>query len=298
WAGGMLAPGCEGESAEEPVIRLGRLAADWWEAHAGGVTRAGSLVVAPTRDRREIDRFARRTGGHETLDADALAALEPDLAGRFQRALFFAGEAHLDPRTALAALVTRLAARGIEVERAEADPLTLPGPVFDCRGLAARDRLPDLRGVKGEMLVLETPDIALARPVRLIHPRYPLYIVPRGDGRFMLGATQVESAARGRPTARALLELLSAAYALHPAFGEAEVVETGTDARPAFPDNLPRITREGDVIRLNGLFRHGFLLAPALARQAVDHAYQNHRPELLHADPAERRERRDRGDAA
>ena len=100
--------------------------------------------------------------------------------------------------------------------------------------------LSDLRGVKGEMLVLETRDISFARPVRMLHPRHPVYIVPRGDGRFMIGATMIENEERSRVTARSVLELLSAVYAIHPAFGEAEIVETGSDVRPALPDNLPR----------------------------------------------------------
>ncbi|MEL6196408.1 MAG: glycine oxidase ThiO [Pseudomonadota bacterium] len=289
WAGGMLAPHCERESAEEPVVRLGALAADWWARHAGGVVQAGSLVIAPTRDRRELDRFARRTEGFEILDAERIAALEPDLAGRFQRALFFPGEAHLSPRAALAALTDRLTSAGVEIEPQAAEPETLAGTVFDCRGLAARGALPGLRGVKGEMLVLSCPDIALSRPVRLIHPRLPLYIVPRGDGVFMLGATQIEATERGRITARSLLELLSAAYALHPAFGEAEVTEIGVDARPAFADNLPRLVQRGHVIHLNGLFRHGFLLAPALAMQAADLWLDGKTPELMHEDLPERR---------
>ncbi|MEM9781063.1 MAG: glycine oxidase ThiO [Pseudomonadota bacterium] len=290
WAGGMLAPHCERESAEEAVVRLGTEAAAWWDAHAGGVTRAGSLVIAPSRDRREIDRFARRTDSYKLIGPAEIEALEPDLAGRFQRALYFAGEAHLDPRAVLAALTDRLAQRGIEIEPADASPESLAapgtGPVFDCRGLAARAALPELRGVKGEMLVLHSTEVRLSRPVRLIHPRLPLYIVPRGDGRFMLGATAIETTERGRITARSMLELLSAAYALHPAFGEAEVVEIGVDARPAFPDNLPRITQDGGVIRLNGLYRHGYLLAPALARQAADLAYDGATPELLHGAAA------------
>ena len=91
------------------------------------------------------------------------------------------------------------------------------------------------------MLVLRCPDVALSRSVRLLHPRIPLYVVPRGDGVYMLGATMIEGGERSRITARSLLEMLSAAWALHPAFGEAEVVEIGVDARPAFRDNLPRI---------------------------------------------------------
>ncbi|MGF1551330.1 MAG: FAD-dependent oxidoreductase [Paracoccaceae bacterium] len=298
WAGGMLAPHCERESADEAVVRLGSDAADWWQARAGGVERRGSLVVAPGRDRREVERFARRTAGFERLDGPGLAALEPDLDGRFDRALYFPSEAHLAPRRALAGLLDRLADHGVTVESAEAEPEALDGVVFDCRGLAARAAHPDLRGVKGEMLVLACPDLSLSRPVRLIHPRYPLYVVPRGEGVFMLGATAIEAADRARSTARSMLELLSVAYALHPAFGEAEVVEIGVDARPAYPDNLPRLRRRGRVIHLNGLYRHGFLLAPALARQAADWLDGGPTPELCDEDHPERRaEGRDRADA-
>lgn len=287
WAGGMLAPFCEGESAEEPVVRLGQEAAGWWQAHAGGVTRAGTLVLALGRDRAELDRFARRTRGHVALGPDEIAGLEPDLAGRFGRALFFEAEAHLAPRRALEALRDGLRAQGVEIRTGDGDGPGA-GTVFDCRGLAARDRLPDLRGVKGEMLVLRCPDVALARPVRLLHPRIPLYVVPRGDGVFMLGATMLESAERGRLTARSLLEMLTAAYALHPAFGEAEVLEIGVDARPAFPDNLPRLRRLDGRIHVNGLYRHGFLLAPALARMAADLVTGGVRPEVMDADSGER----------
>lgn len=288
WAGGMLAPECEGEQAEEPVIRLGRSAADWWERQGIKVTRAGTLVVAPGRDRRELDRFARRTSGHMTLDAAQIEALEPDLGGRFSRALFFETEAHLDPRGALAALQEKLRQNGIEIETEEVDPASIAGLTVDCRGLAARDMLSELRGVKGEMLVLHCPDVEFSRPIRLLHPRLPLYIVPRGEGVYMLGATVVEATERTRITARSLLELLSAAYALHPAFGEAEVLEIGVDARPAFPDNLPRIRREGDLIRANGLFRHGFLLGPALSVQIADLIFDDKTPEFSDENLAER----------
>lgn len=281
WAGGMLAPDCEGETAEEPVIRLGREAADWWARHTV-VTRAGSLVIAPARDRGELDRFARRTTGHATLDAAALTALEPDLIAH--RALHFAAEAHLDPRAALGDLVRGLATRGVKIETGGAPR----GTVIDCRGLAARGALPDLRGVRGEMLLLRSRDLRLSRPVRLLHPRHPIYVVPRGDGVFMLGATQIESDGAGPVTARALLELLSAAYALHPAFAEAEVIETGADARPAFPDNLPRIRHHGGVIHVNGLFRRGFLLAPALARMVAQLVCEGRIPEVMDEDRRER----------
>lgn len=283
WAGGMLAPFCEAETAEEPVRRLGKESANWWERHAGCVSREGSLVVTLARDRRELDRFARRTEGHRPLGQDEIGQLEPDLEGRVTDALFFAQEAHLDPRAALVALRDGLARQGIPIEREFFDAASgqAQGFVIDCRGFAAGDQLRDLRGVKGEMVMLRSPDLVLRRPIRLLHPRHPLYIVPRGEGAFMLGATQIESGERNRVSVRSLMELLSAAFALHPAFGEAEVLETAADVRPAFPDNLPRIRRQGGRIYVNGLFRHGFLLAPAVARQLADWITTGEKPEVM-----------------
>ncbi|WP_227010682.1 glycine oxidase ThiO [Pelagibius marinus] len=290
WAGGMLAPWCEGESAEEPVVRLGSAAADWWDAHAGGVTRQGTLVVAPGRDSGELRRFARRTMNFSQVDAEAIALLEPDLVGRFRRGLFFAGEAHLDPRAAIKALAKRLRDGGAELRfSTAAENFPQADVVVDCRGLAARDVAPGLRGVRGEMLVLRCRELALTRTLRLLHPRIPVYIVPRGEGVYMLGATMIESASRSPVSARSLVELLNAAYALHPAFGEAEVVEIGVDARPAFPDNLPRVWRDGRSVFVNGLYRHGFLLAPALARRAADLVFgETPIPEESDADRLER----------
>ncbi len=297
WAGGMLAPHCEGESAEEPVVRLGRESADWWEEKTGVVKRNGTLVLALSRDAGELRRFARRTRHHEEVDAPGIASLEPDLAGRFRRGLFFPQEAHLAPRAALAALVGRLGEQGVVIgtpQESGAFPpaQTDPDPVvdIDCRGLAARDALPDLRGVKGEMLVLRCPDLALSRPIRLLHPRFPLYVVPHGDGLYMLGATMIEATERDRVTARSLLELLSAAYALHPAFGEAEVLEIGVDARPAFPDNLPRIRQRRGAIHVNGLYRHGYLLAPAMARMVAEFVFERRTPEVMDESVRQRRE--------
>ena len=73
--------------------------------------------------------------------------------------------------------------------------------MIDCTGAAAIGRIGGLRGVRGEMLYVETEEITLSRPVRLLHPRHPLYIVPRGDGAFMVGATMIESDA-ARPAHR------------------------------------------------------------------------------------------------
>jgi glycine oxidase len=123
--------------------------------------------------------------------------------------------------------------------------------------------------VRGERLIVRSGEIGLHRPVRLLHPRHPIYVVPWADGRFMIGATLIESEDAGPVTVRSALELLGAAYALHPAFGEAEILDAGAAVRPAFADNVPRIVVRGRTLHVNGLYRHGFLLAPALAVQAA-----------------------------
>jgi len=291
-AGGMLAPWCELESAEPLVLDWGREGIAYWTKTVPAAEIQGSILVAPARDRPDLVRFSRRTSGFEWLDTAGLAEREPDLAARFDRALFFPGEAHLDPRRAIALLAARLKEFANVRFRFNTSAEEVVEPVdwtIDCRGFAARDRLNDLRGVKGEMLVLATNEISLQRPVRLLHPRHPVYVVPRGDGRFMVGATLIENEEKARVTARSVLELLSAVYALHPAFGEAEIIETGADLRPAFPDNLPRIRGEDHVIYVNGLYRHGFLLAPALARRVVAAVLQDsHFPEVMDANQRQR----------
>jgi len=291
-AGGMLAPWCEAESAEPLVVSYGIEALTYWTREVPVAHSQGSLVVAPARDRPDLTRFARRTSAYVTYDGAAIAALEPDLEGRFDRALFFSQEAHLDPRAAIAKLREQLAARDNVAFRFGCDADTVNEAadwIVDCRGFDARDQLQDLRGVRGEMLMLRTQEISLSRPVRLLHPRYPVYIVPRGDGRFMVGATMIESGQGGTMTARSALELLSAACTVHPAFGEAEIIEMGANVRPAFADNLPRLRRNGRTLFVNGLFRHGFLLAPALARRAVDVVLKGaYFPEIMDADPRER----------
>lgn len=273
WAGGMLALWCEMESAEPLIGELGLESMAYWKAHHKGVIEKGSLVVAPARDLAELKRFAARTTHHRWISREEIAGLEPDLAGRFETALYFGDETHLDPREALLSLAQKLKTEfGVEFQMlTEMRPEDAPGQrVIDCRGLAARDALPDLRGVKGEMLILRAPDVTLSRPVRMLHPRIPVYLVPRADHHVMVGATMIESGDRSRISARSMMELLNAAYAVHPSFGEAEVVETGTDVRPAFADHLPRIRRDGQIIRVNGLYRHGYLGAPAMARRVAD----------------------------
>ncbi len=280
WAGGMLAPYCEQESAEPLVETLGLESMAFWQQFAAqhqlSYQAHGSLVVAAPRDQSLLRQFSEQTQGASWLDNEQISGLEPDL-GHFSRALWFENEAHLEPRAVVLSLWQACQSAGATIETDRRLSLSeiegLKGEVdwvLDCRGLSARDLMPDLRGVKGEMLHLHCPEVELSRPVRLLHPRHPIYLVPRPDNVFMLGATMLEVNSSKRASVRSMLELLSAAYALNPAFAEAQIIEIGVDARPAFNDNLPKVRVNDNCLSVNGLYRHGFLAAPAVARRVVD----------------------------
>src|SRR3954452_6153146 len=162
WAGGMLAPHCESEVAEPVISRLGLRSLELWRAALPDTPFNGSLVVAHTRDRGDFERFARMTSGHRRLDADGLAELEPSLQGRFRDALFFPTEGHVEPRRVLPQLHEQIIAAGGTVKlNSDVSVDDLDGIVIDCRGLAARDTEPTLRGVKGEMILIETSEVKL-----------------------------------------------------------------------------------------------------------------------------------------
>ena len=290
WVGaGMISPYCEREAAERLITELGLHAMGLWPALLQSLVRPvfyrelGSLVVAHPNDRDELERLRRRVLENalrpdqmREVRGDELSELEPELNGRFPIGLYFPFERHLDNRELLAALGETLRQAGVtthyqtEVTRLQPHELhTAAGPerfdwVFDCRGLGAAADLKDLRGVRGEILYLHAPDVHLRRPVRMMHPRYSIYIVPRADQVYLVGATMIESDDLGPITVRSTLELLSAAYSVQPAFAEARLLETSVQCRPGFPDHHPRIMVEDGLMRINGLFRHGFLISPAL----------------------------------
>lgn len=289
YAGAMIAPYCEAETAEPIVRDLGLEAARIWKETYPGLVHNGTLVVAAPRDQGELRRFERLTVGHRQVDAGGIGDLEPDLADRFASGLYFADEAHMATPAALSDLLNMARSAGAQFHfGTEWDGVAddAGDRFIDCRGMAAGADLATLRGVRGERLVIATGEIALSRPIRLLHPRLSSYVVPWGDGRFLVGATVIESEDDRDMTVRSALELLGLAYALHPAFGEAEIVEMTAGVRPAFADNVPRVLagdgRDGRIIRVNGAFRHGFLLAPVMADVVARHlASDNYTHPLL-----------------
>jgi glycine oxidase len=217
-------------------------------------------------------------GGLEPLSGASLLAAEPALGGRFQQGFLLPDEGQLDNRQLLAAVGEGLVERHVETHwNTRIDDAALDGlpaaVVIDCRGLGAKKDWRGLRGIRGEVARVHAPGIGLSRPVRLLHPRYPLYIAPKQDGLYVIGATEIEGEDMSPISVRSSLELLSAAFSIHPGFGEARILELSTQCRPTLPDHRPLIRLAGNrIIRVNGLYRHGYMLAPEVSRSAVEMA--------------------------
>ena len=295
WVGaGMLTPLAELEKAEVDIAEAGLRALDLWPELLGRLKapvffqRQGSLVVAHRQDTPDLIRFIQKVsarlpapGSMVHLDRKGLAELEPELPDGFARAVFFPDEGQLDPRQLMISLEESLLDLGVLWETNTEVTGLRPHQVearerrwrfdwvVDTRGLGAKPDWAELRGVRGELIRIRAPEVQLQRPVRLMHPRYPIYIVPRPDQTYLIGATSIESEDEREMTVKSCLELLSAAYSLHPGFAEAEILETDVGHRPALPSNRPEITSEPGLIRGNGLYRHGYLLAPVIAQQLV-----------------------------
>ncbi len=299
-AAGMLSPLAELETGDARIHALGLRSIARWPSLLDGLDEAvdfacrGSLVTCHPGDRamalRLVERIRHRLAeagvdddAVRSLDAEAIRALEPGLAGDGP-AWLLAGEAHLDAQAFMRASAARLA-RDAEVVHGRAVTTLAAGElcfadgtrrrfdhVFDCRGLGARaDGLP-LRGVRGEVLWLHTDEVVLQRPVRVMHPRYRVYVVPRPGQVFVVGATEIESEDTSPVSVRGMMELASASAVIDPAFLEARIVDARTQLRPALPDNLPRVDGGDGLTRINGLYRHGYLLAPALVDDALARA--------------------------
>ena len=294
-AAAMLSPLAELSVSDEVVFALGQRSMQLWPrwiaelAEGGGepvyFRQKGTLVVAHAPDQSSLEHFTRllrhklpeacRAQVH-TLDAAGLAAQEPALAGRFGGGLFLESEGQLANDQWMAALaleIDRLGGawhEGQAVERVEegriicAHETHAVDVAVDARGVGSKGQWPQLRGVRGEVLRVECHGVTLQRPVRLMHPRYALYVAPRPDHQFVVGATELESEDTGPVTLRSTLELGSALYSLHPAFGEARVLRLSAALRPALDDHRPAVALRGGVWHINGLYRHGYLCAPAV----------------------------------
>ena len=138
----------------------------------------------------------------------------------------------------------------------------------------AQEFTPRVRGVRGEIFWLHAPGVVLRRPLRLLHARHRVYLVPRGGDCIVVGASEIESEDRSPVSLRTTVELLAAAHSVIPELAEARIVHSEVNLRPALPDNLPHTHTEPGLTSINGLFRHGWLIAPALVEDALRSSVQ------------------------
>ncbi len=292
-AAAMLAPLAEAIESSELVTNLAWQSLALWEDWVKQLPtpifyqQNGSLLVWHSQDKAlavDFQHHLERCHGidgndWQRIQAHEVAKLEPQLQNRFLDGLFLKTEGQLDNRQVLLALADALEQAGVvchwQHEIQEQDLSSLTGWVIDCRGIGAKNAWQQiqgsrLRGIRGEVARVYAPEVTLNRPTRLLHPRYPLYIAPKENHVFVIGATQLESEDDSNVSVRSGLELLSALYAVHPAFGEARILELASGLRPTLSHNDPEIRyhKQKQLIEINGLFRHGFMIAPAVTQAA------------------------------
>lgn len=292
-AAGMLSPIAELDKSEWHIAEMGlqsiRLWQQWLPQLPNKVyfRQQGSLITAHSSDAIELDHYYQRLQRFSVLpddmhwlDRSGIQQVEPELTEP-SRALFLSQEGQLDNQGLLDTLGQVLQAPNIkwhwQAEVTDIMPFQLVCHgkyydfdwVFDCRGLAAKVDLKSLRGVRGEVVWLYAPSANISRPVRYLHPRYSIYIVPRPNQIYIIGASEIESENNGAISVRSALELLTAAYSVHRGFAEARIIKTATHCRPTFSDHNPKIFYQSGLVRINGLFRHGFLIAPDLVEQVL-----------------------------
>ena len=288
-AGGMLAPYAELDHMPHRFLPAALRSIEIWQDIQDTLKtdfelqQNGSLILAHPEDKHLLSRLSGilpKDKNWRAVQAKDIQALECDLDTQtFQSGLLLQSEAHLHPRKTMHALYRSLP----DITQTSTTPDALAQDfdlVIDCRGMGAKQDLVDLRGVKGEIMIVHNPEFKLSRPVRLMHPRYPLYIVPREGNIFMIGATIIESEENENVSMRSAMELQSALYSLHPSFAESDILEMCAGTRPAFADNMPEITIRDNIMSCNGLFRHGFLLSPIIAQSIVDYIQEHQNPYL------------------
>lgn len=285
-AAGMLAPMAELESANDHIYQLGMTSIALWPqiiaALGGGIFHRdnGTLVVCHRQDEGVFNQFLNtlknKLGDQFSQQCEVLHSqqFENELKP-LGTSLLLKNEAQVDAHQALNVLHASLKANSqwhakkaeiIEPKKVNDETFDW---VFDCRGLAAKNEIKGLHGVRGEVIMVHAPQVNIERMVRVMHPRYRIYIVPRENHKYMIGATEIQSDDSGAMSVRSALELLSAAFSVHSGFAEARILALDTNVRPATLDHQPVIYHQEGLTRINGLYRHGYLLAPAVVQKAL-----------------------------
>lgn len=302
-AAGLLSAYAETQSCLPPLAEIGVAAIDYWKKftknQAPNVFFDDSGTICLADNQIELQNFKKilmTKFSNEVFKEIMVANYESEITGHYRSGIYLADEAQIDAQKLMIALVNIIQQRNVfnKVKISFEEIKDLPHKIgcdwlVDCRGLSAKREFTQLRGVRGELLFVEAPNVQLKHVIRYFHPRYDIYILPRANNIYLIGASCIESEDYSAITVKTILELLSTAYSIHRGFGEAKLIATKTNCRPAFNENLPRlyVDYERKIITVNGCYRYGFLFAPVFS-MAIENFLQTSRwqktvlPYLVH----------------
>lgn len=286
-AAGMLAPLSELEKCDISIFQLGN---DALNQHWPSILKKldkdiffqkkGTITLSHPADKSDLIRFVHLINSKLSnphlikLNQRELQTYEPEL-NQFNEGYYLPEEGQLDNLSLLNALKEFLCYQGVRWTKHYVTQMK-PGIiktesesydfdlVVDCRGMGGQSSFVNLQSIRGELIWLHAPEVNINRPIRLMHPRYHLYIATRPDHIYLIGASEIYAEDYSNISVRTSLELLTAAYSLHSGFAEARIIKTVTQCRPTLPHHLPKIKYTDGYIAINGLYRHGFLIAPSI----------------------------------
>ena len=304
-AGGMIAPYCELINSDKKIFDLGQDSLYKWKEIVASLKNRpffktnGSLLVAQKNERTEIEtissRINRYTGINiEIISRNKINKLEPGIDSEDLIGIYFRNEGQIDCHEIIDSLIKFLISKNCDIRFNTRVTNIKKNTVFfhkgkgiefdhviECSGLNSINKKNSLRGVRGEIILAEAKNVKISRPIRLNHFRYPVYVIPRERNNFLIGATVIENEDFSPVSIRSVLELLNSAIFICKGFSEARILRLSTNCRPAYIDNLPKISITNDFICANGMYRHGYLLSPLISELIVDYCINQKKNENL-----------------
>ena len=287
-AAGMLAHYCESIQGGKLIYELGSSSLSLWQKYLDLIdgkhlyNNRGTLLLAEDNFAAELTHYLAKIKFNTTskgfclhLDNADIIALEPEL--NFKSAYLVTEEASLNAREVYKQLGNYLLDKVkwynlSNIEQINDNKHLKINDVYhkfnwiiDCRGMGSKAIMPNLRGIRGEIMRIYAPHVNISRPIRLFHPRHNIYINPYANNHYIIGATEIESEDYSPVSAKSCSDLINYACTIHSGFAEGRILELNSSCRPTLPDNLPHIKLKDNYISINGLYRHGYLIAPALA---------------------------------
>lgn len=291
-AAGMLSSLNESVMGGKIIYQLGKESVKLWRKYLSNLganhllNDRGTILIASPKFNKEMAHHIAKINFNTSLNISYpllskanLKSLEPELD--FNNAYFLPDEGIVDAKKVMDTMqeylwskinwrfsseVTSINSFGNITVNGKKENFDL---IIDCRGLGAKAIYPQLRGVRGEIIKVYAKEVNITRAVRLFHPRHNIYISPLEENNYIIGATEIEAIDYSNVSVRSTLELLTSAYYIHSGFAEARIISLKSNCRPTLIDNLPKIKVVDKLIAINGLYRHGFLLAPSIAEEVL-----------------------------